>query len=235
MKTLYFLLFCFVMSSSYSQDPQLFQYDWKLESLTTNDTILIVPDGMHFNAKFFPQSGNTYSYQLGFCHTLDGFIQYDNTNSFDLLGLSGLFEPCEGNEPQFLMEDYFHQNFIFDQPYISALDPFLYDFEIQNNFIYLNVTNNEGSIAVFYDNFLSQEGFLKDAISIYPNPFKDVLYLERSGIAVESLRIYDLNGQLIKEETLDHNQIEISQLSKGIYILHIETAVGILREKLIKN
>jgi len=31
MKTFYILFFCFVMSLSYSQDPQLFQYDWQLE------------------------------------------------------------------------------------------------------------------------------------------------------------------------------------------------------------
>jgi len=59
--------------------------------------------------------------------------------------------------------------------------------------------------------------------------------MKNTGIAIENVKIYDLNGRLIKQEQLDHNQIEISQLPKGIYILNIETAVGILREKLIKN
>jgi len=99
----------------------------------------------------------------------------------------------------------------------------------------LHITNLAGSIATFYANNLSQEDFLKETISIYPNPVGEVLNIRSSGLAINWLKIYDLNGRLIKEVQLDHNQIDVSQLPQGIYILDIETAVGVLRQKLVKK
>lgn len=78
---------------------------------------------------------------------------------------------------------------------------------------------------------------LYDLISIYPNPAKNYICLEKSeqNIDVKRVRIYNLKGQLIYDEKF-RSKINISQLSKGLYFLKLESDEGeVLNYKLIKE
>jgi hypothetical protein len=139
---------------------------------------------------------------------------------------------------------YFNYTFIQQNTNLNTTDfnnnyapfgPLAYTFSTSGDIIYLHITNTIGEVATFYASNLSQEEFLKTAITIYPNPVSNVLYIKNAGITIENVKIYDLNGRLIKEEKLDDNQIDVSQLPQGIYILDIETAIGVLRQKLVKE
>ena len=77
-----------------------------------------------------------------------------------------------------------------------------------------------------------------------PNPAKDILELQIDLVANESLdlKIYNLNGKLVKQ-IANHNfplsnqnlEINISDLSEGIYILSLKTENGlVVSEKFIK-
>ena len=56
-------------------------------------------------------------------------------------------------------------------------------------------------------------------MSIYPNPVKDNLniFTEEAGLGV----LYDINGKELKRFTLNNgeNKVNLSNLSKGVYIL----------------
>ena len=66
---------------------------------------------------------------------------------------------------------------------------------------------------------------LLDAISLYPNPTRDIIYIDNtSNVDLKNIAIYDMNGRLIKqvEVTNSNNQkINLSDLSSGVYMLHL--------------
>lgn len=69
---------------------------------------------------------------------------------------------------------------------------------------------------------------------IYPNPVQDVLYVSE-GIA--QVAVYSITGQLVQSYKALNNQINVSSLSKGLYILSGLNANGttVITERLIKD
>ena len=81
-----------------------------------------------------------------------------------------------------------------------------------------------------------------DHISIYPNPFKDILTISTSGtISGKNMevKIYDLSSKLLVTKTLiPHKEIEeidLSLLSKGTYLIKLSTDDGEVTKKIIKE
>ena len=72
----------------------------------------------------------------------------------------------------------------------------------------------------------------KTQMKIYPNPARDVLTIS-SDKPIKSVEIYDVLGRLIKTET--KNNINVSQLSKGNYLVKVKTGDQELIEKFIKE
>lgn len=70
-------------------------------------------------------------------------------------------------------------------------------------------------------------------IRIYPNPFKDVIYID-SDTAIENCILSDISGKIAR--SISNNRINTSGLNAGIYILKINTVKGepIIR-KIIKE
>lgn len=61
----------------------------------------------------------------------------------------------------------------------------------------------------------------KDSFAIYPNPANDVLNVTKvSGKA--KFEIYNAVGQLVKAGNIDNNQVRVSELVKGTYIITIK-------------
>lgn len=70
-------------------------------------------------------------------------------------------------------------------------------------------------------------------IKIYPNPAKDVLYIDGfSANAVVSL--YDVTGKLLITQVLNQKQLDISFLKNGIYLLRITEKKGFTLKRLVK-
>jgi hypothetical protein len=89
---------------------------------------------------------------------------------------------------------------------------------------------NGGSINTNCSLGITDSEFKK--IKIYPNPSTDKIIINR---VIESVVLYNLNGQVIKEWTLPTNEIDISDLTQGIYILKIKNDNFILEQKIIKK
>ena len=65
-----------------------------------------------------------------------------------------------------------------------------------------------------------------DNINIYPNPTNDYIYI--SGATVRETRIFTVTGSLVKEQLSSLNEINISNLASGMYILQIVTDEGMI-------
>uniref|UniRef100_UPI003F6A171D T9SS type A sorting domain-containing protein n=1 Tax=Polaribacter sp. TaxID=1920175 RepID=UPI003F6A171D len=69
--------------------------------------------------------------------------------------------------------------------------------------------------------------------SIYPNPVNNILNVSANA-KVESLRLYNITGKLIKSNT-NSNSINVSELSKGMYILEVISDARKEVKRVIKN
>lgn len=67
----------------------------------------------------------------------------------------------------------------------------------------------------------TEEHSVDNQITIYPNPTQDILILQ--GIAAQALRIYDLQGRLLK--TTEGTEISVGDMADGIYLLQVGTQV----------
>lgn len=79
-----------------------------------------------------------------------------------------------------------------------------------------------------------QENDLKSAISIYPNPVKDVLNFMSEDIIIK-IEIYDIAGRIVSSNSVSENKIDLSELKTGNYIAKVYTEKGIESIKLLKE
>lgn len=81
----------------------------------------------------------------------------------------------------------------------------------------------------------TDEEFSKSEISIFPNPVKDVLNFKTKE-KIKKAEIYDLNGGLLKVELgISNNQLNVSSLKTGNYIVKILTDKKSYQTKFIKQ
>lgn len=67
----------------------------------------------------------------------------------------------------------------------------------------------------------STENVQANSIVVYPNPTQDVLMIQ--GIEAQVLRVYDLQGRLLK--TAIGTQVNVGHLAEGTYLLQVGTQV----------
>jgi hypothetical protein len=87
-------------------------------------------------------------------------------------------------------------------------------------------------------NPLSNESFLLNEISIYPNPTNEILNINygTSNIDIKSIEIHDLLGKLVYQTKSKTELINVSSLNSGIYLITISTESNEkMVKKLIKN
>ena len=83
---------------------------------------------------------------------------------------------------------------------------------------------------------LGIEEVLESQISIYPNPAKDVIMLYNEGMSeITSIKIYDLLGKILLEESNPSNQINVANLPSSLLFVQLETNKGMVTKKIIKH
>lgn len=84
---------------------------------------------------------------------------------------------------------------------------------------------------------LSSKEFSTNDLIVYPNPTTDFIQIEnQNNLQISSIKIFDLNGrELLNNNEKTNHKIDVSFLSKGIYMLAIKTEKGIKNIKFIKN
>ena len=81
----------------------------------------------------------------------------------------------------------------------------------------------------------SNEVSVSNKVSIYPNPVKDITTI-RSSDKILGAEVYSTTGQLVySSRTVVDNKINLSTLTKGLYILKVKTNKEVQTVKLIKD
>ena len=90
-------------------------------------------------------------------------------------------------------------------------------------------------ITLYGDSLLSTAEVEGTAnFSLWPNPVQNILHirnLDTSG----SLKIYNLQGKLVYENTDLAESIDVSSFASGLYVVHLQTEKGRLVKKFIKS
>lgn len=93
-----------------------------------------------------------------------------------------------------------------------------------------------GFPAITYNGLASVNDHLTSTFSIYPNPANDVINVSYTD-AIDGVTITDLNGRVVKQVALGVNeaQINIADLSQGVYILKANSNGKSITEKIVKK
>lgn len=117
------------------------------------------------------------------------------------------------------------------------------NFRIRLRFTGTNMTADSGA-RITFNNIalhgtqlsLAVEENSKDLFAIYPNPVSEVLNivgLYQSGAF--NFRLFSIDGKQIKSGTIDNSQLNVSDLSRGLYLLQLESDGKVVTEKIVKK
>ena len=70
-------------------------------------------------------------------------------------------------------------------------------------------------------------------ISVYPNPTSDIVYIDGNYSQLKVV-VYDILGKQVMNKSITNN-IDISQLEKGVYILQLSDGAKLTTQRIIKN
>lgn len=85
---------------------------------------------------------------------------------------------------------------------------------------------------------LGIDEFSNSKFSVYPNPTTGIVTVSHNDASINAVSISDLNGRTVKSIKLSGettSQINISDLSAGVYMMNISSDKGSVTKKIIKN
>jgi hypothetical protein len=99
----------------------------------------------------------------------------------------------------------------------------------------------EISFNIYTDSiyFLNPLATIEDKTSvnfhIYPNPANSEIIIFSPRNIINSMRIFDISGNLITSRKINSNEtkIDLSSLENGIYFICCHTENGLIREKIV--
>ena len=107
-----------------------------------------------------------------------------------------------------------------------------------NNLDHLSVTGSHSGFSVRCVCNQITSGInneYSEKVVIYPNPAYDRLYLKNTNYQNVIIMIYDLQGKKVLDRKVDSEVIDISNLSKGIYVVKLVCPESIMITKFIKK
>lgn len=85
---------------------------------------------------------------------------------------------------------------------------------------------------------LSTADFFSANLSMYPNPATNVINLASSSTVINSIKLTDVNGRVVKNVNTNgvaQTQLNIADLNTGLYFLTVKTDLGEGTAKVMKN
>ena len=100
----------------------------------------------------------------------------------------------------------------------------------------ITIDSDKTIAAIFTTTLSTEDDVFSKTFKIYPNPVNDVLIISNTNdIIIDKVEIFTLLGQKVDVIEKPQNTIDISQLSKGIYLLNIFTERGKATKRIIKK
>ena len=78
----------------------------------------------------------------------------------------------------------------------------------------------------------------KEGVNVYPNPATNELTIELKNIKAKSIKVINVLGEVVtnKEKVgVGKMEVDVGNLAKGIYFVEVESDVGIMRRKFVKE
>ena len=113
------------------------------------------------------------------------------------------------------------------------------DYQTNNNSSFYTIEQEVFAAIENYGNIISCSQTLgfnevqSEIFFIYPNPTNGLVNIEIQNQTIQSIKVYDLQGQLIKETA--ESQFDLSNYSNGTYFIRAQTEKGFYSYKLIKQ
>ncbi len=226
MKHLLLLATILCSINCFSQDPQLFQ-TWYLYSVQSSDLSPLI-NVTQISPVITPTLTitNTLTFTgQGACNTFNGTFSAPSTNSWQTTSFSESATDCGIIS---------HNSF--EDAYFSFMQSTAY-YNIYTNGSGLGLVMNNPifGMAVFQNFPLNTTDFNLEQVAIYPNPVKDVLYINANNLAITKIQIINSLGQNVKTMSAGFEVIDIADLATGIYILKMDTELGTTNKKIIKE
>lgn len=165
------------------------------------------PNGMSLDVSSTPFLDGTFP-------NVNGPVAYDITNNLVCFGINNsgniIFKRFNANT--FLTYDYLNitQAFGTVKKIISC-----------GHGMYAMITSDD-KVVIINDAALSNEKFTESKISVYPNPVINVLNFDAGNVQIESVAVYDMVGKKIMDNKILQNNIDLSFLETGIYIIELK-------------
>ena len=123
--------------------------------------------------------------------------------------------------------DVYLNNTSSNQTFLENVNFTVSSLEIDPDFHLISKNNN---VTLSVDN----NAFLSEKITLFPNPIEDILTIKTSeNFRINKLIIYNSLGKEILEST--NKEINLNQLSSGIYFIKVITDYGDFYKKIAKN
>jgi heat shock protein HslJ len=225
-----FLLITLVFTTSvFAQepDPNLFQ-TWYLQSVFASDATpepYIVSDiEPSINPTLTIQSDLTFT-GMAACNSFMGSLLFVDDQALETSSLFTTLVLCGNEEYESFESEYF--GFL----QIMAF----YSISSNENGMTLTVNTPIFGEAI-YNNFpLSLTERTMSSLEVFPNPSNSVIHLKSENNSILGIEMFNLIGDRIDVSADNFETIDISGLSKGLYILKVATENGTVVERVIKE
>ena len=133
----------------------------------------------------------------------------------------------------------------------AGMDPFEVNFiSLTGTTTVAPVVTNTAASVLLLDNFkikasstdtllaVDEVVISENAFAVYPNPASNVINVSNENYKITSVSISDLNGRIVKQSAFDNLskvELNVSDLSSGVYMMNIKSAQGEVTKKIVKQ
>lgn len=199
----------------------------------TNNTYaaLSMRDGDSYTKKFGGTDGNAPDW-----FKLSIFGIDDNNNNTDTIDFYLADFRYADNDSDYIVKDWKWADFtslgdvkkiVF---FLSSTDNGDYG---MNTPAYFCLDNLNGTVTSVNDLIVNN-----NSVTVYPNPFRNSVNINIDGIQdAKQIYVTDISGKLVYNSNyiLNNNQIDLSSLTRGFYLLSIKTQNKVITKKIIKQ
>ena len=191
-----------IFKMGYWQRPDSFLTKKHIAPKTCFTEKFPLPENIYIYCKNFPLRVSWDPVFNDDCNKYSFIVDWDTGGWFDAI--------YGGEQGPFFMKD--SSSITFDHLNVYGSHEWLIPFnEVNLNVLYY---------SFWFYHYLYIEEILPEKILIYPNPVKDILYINPGNSEFESALIRDLSGQILI--SANAHPIQVSTLQEGVYLLEMK-------------
>jgi hypothetical protein len=88
---------------------------------------------------------------------------------------------------------------------------------------------------VDYSEIESVDFLTKNTLQLYPNPTNGKLTISNIDLFDTDVQIFDSMGRLVQKSQLSGNELDVSKLPEGVYLIEFKNGNQLFKTKIIKR